>query len=93
MVCCSECNVISDEPTPCLVLPVGAQGGEVMYFLSFLNCDDIGMCVVNEQFELFEFVLYLFMLICSMRRFLSFLMLGMCVCVVSVVVWWSLVCM
>ena len=25
--------------------------------LSFLNCDDICMCVVNKQFELLEFVL------------------------------------
>ena len=24
--------------------------------LGFLNCDDIGMCVVNKQFELLEFV-------------------------------------
>ena len=24
--------------------------------LGFLNCDDIGMCVVNTQFELLEFV-------------------------------------
>ena len=34
-VCCSECNVVSeecDEPTFCLVQPVGAHGGEVMYF-------------------------------------------------------------
>ena len=36
-VCCSECNVVSDEcdePTPCLVQPVGvsvgAHGGEFM---------------------------------------------------------------
>ena len=37
---------------------------EVMYFgcfdfrggLSFLNCDDISMCVMNKQFELLEFV-------------------------------------
>ena len=66
-VCCSECNVVSnkcDEPTPCLVRPVGAHGVEVMYFWSvcfrgqfgFLNCDDICMCVVNKQFELLEFV-------------------------------------
>ena len=40
--------------------------GEVMYFwcvcfrgeLSFLNCDDICMCVVNKQFEVLEFVFY-----------------------------------
>ena len=24
--------------------------------LCFLNCDDICMCVVNKQFELFDFV-------------------------------------
>ena len=31
--CCSECNVVSDEcnePTSCLVQPIGAHGGEVM---------------------------------------------------------------
>ena len=44
--------------------PIGAHGGEVMYFWSFcsggelgiLNCDDICRCVVNKQFELLEFV-------------------------------------
>ena len=66
-VCCSECNVVyneRDEPTPCLVPHIGAHGGEVMYFgsfcfrgeFSFLNCDEIYMCVVNKQFELCEFV-------------------------------------
>ena len=68
-VCCSECNVISNEcnePTPCLEQPIGAHGGKVMYFgcfgfrgkLGFLNCDDVCMCVVNKQFELLEFVFY-----------------------------------
>ena len=55
-----DCN----EPTSCLVQPIGTHGGEVMYFgcvcyrgeLGFLNCDDICMCVVNKQFELLEFV-------------------------------------
>ena len=50
-VWCGECYVVSGE---C----------EVMYFgcfdfrgeLGFLNCDDICMCAVNKQFELFEFV-------------------------------------
>ena len=62
-VCCSECNVFSkecNEPTSCLVQPIGTHGGEVMYFgcvyfrdkHGFLNCDDICMCVVNQQFEL-----------------------------------------
>ena len=34
-VCCSECNVLSDEcnePTSCPVQPIGTHGGEVMYF-------------------------------------------------------------
>ena len=34
-VCCSECNVVSnecDEPPSCLVQPIGTHGGEVMYF-------------------------------------------------------------
>ena len=58
-VCCSECNVVSNEcnePTACLVQPIGKHGGEVMYFgcvclkceLGFLNCDDICMCGVNK---------------------------------------------
>ena len=66
-VCCSECNVVSNEcnePTSCLVQPIGAHCCEVMYFgcfgfrgeLGFLNCDDVCMCVVNKQFEFLEFV-------------------------------------
>ena len=66
-VCCGEYYIISnecDEPTSCLVQPIGAHCCEVMYFgcfgfrceLGFLNCDDIYMCVVNKQFELLEFV-------------------------------------
>ena len=53
-VCFSECNVASnecDEPTSCIVQPIGTHGGEVMNFgcLCFRgeNCDDICMCVVN----------------------------------------------
>ena len=66
-VCCSECNVSNEcnEPTSCLVQPVGSHCFEVMYFvcfgfrgeLGFLNCDDVCMCVVNKQFQLLEFVL------------------------------------
>ena len=66
-VCCSECNVVSNEcnePTSCLVQHIGMHVGEVMYFvcvcfrgeIGFLNCDDICMCVVNKQFVLLEFV-------------------------------------
>ena len=95
-VCCSECNVVSNEcnePTPCLVQPIGAHCGEVMYFgcfgfrgeFGFLNCDDVCMCVVNKQFELLELVSEYVMLSCSMMRFISLLLLGLCVCVVLVV--------
>ena len=60
MLSLNECN----EPTSCLVQPIGTHGREVMYCgcvcfrgeLGFLNCDDICMCVVNKQFELLEFV-------------------------------------
>ena len=51
------------------------------------------MCVVNKKFELLEFVLILFMLTCSMMRVLSLLLLGMCLCDVSVVIGSSLVCL
>ena len=58
-VCCSECDVVSNEcnePTSCLVQSIGAHCCEVMYFwcfgfrgeLGFLNCDDVCMCVVNK---------------------------------------------
>ena len=66
-VCFSECNVVSiecNEPTSCLVQPIGSHCCEVMYFvcfgfrgeLDFLKCDDVWMCVVNKQFLLLEFV-------------------------------------
>ena len=66
-VYCSECNGVSNdcnEPTSCLVQPIGTHGGKVIYVgcvcfrgdLGFLNCDDVCMCVVNKQFELLEFV-------------------------------------
>ena len=68
-VCCSECNLVSNEcnePTSCLVQPI-----------------------VNKQFELLEFVLVPFMLTCSMMRFISVLLLGLCPCVVSCGRLWS----
>ena len=81
-VCCSECNVVSNEcnePTSCRVQPIDTHGGGVMYLgcvcfrgeLGFRNCDDICMCVMNKQF----------ILTCSMMRFLSILLLGRCPCV------------
>ena len=54
--------------------------------LGFLNCDDVCMCVVNKQFELFEFVSESIYVDLQMR-FISFLLLGLCVCVVLVVLW------
>ena len=73
--------------------PIVAHCCEVIYFgcfdfrgeLGFLNCDDICMCVVNKQFGLLGLFLSPFMLTCSMMRFLSLLLLGMCACVVFVV--------
>ena len=67
-VCCGECCYVVpneyDEPTSCLVQPIGAHRCEVMYFgcfgfrgeLGFLNCDHICVCVVNKNFGLLEFV-------------------------------------
>ena len=62
-----------------LVQPICTHGSKVMYCwcvcfrgeLSFLNCDDICMCVVNKRFELLELVFIPIMLTCSMMRFLS----------------------
>ena len=34
-VCCSECDVVSNEPISCLVQPIGAHCCEVMYFGCF----------------------------------------------------------
>ena len=89
-VSCSECDVVSNEcnePTSCLVQPIGAHCCEVMYFgcfgfrgeLGFLNCDDVCMCVVNKQVGLLEFVsesVYT----CSMMRFLTFTAGPVCLC-------------
>ena len=97
-VCCGECYVVSDEcdePTSCLLQHIVAHCCEVMYFgcfdfggeLSFLNCADTCMCVVNKQFELPSLFLSPFMLTCSMMRFLSLLLLVMCACMVFVVLW------
>ena len=66
-VCCCECDVVSNEcnePTSCLVQPIGAHCCKVMYFgcfgfsgeLGFRNCDDVCMYVEKKQFELLECV-------------------------------------
>ena len=44
-VCCSECDVVSNEcnePTSCLVQPIGAHCCEVMYF----GCLALGVSLV-----------------------------------------------
>ena len=66
-VCCSECDVVSNECNEINsrpAQPIGAHRREVMYLWcfgfrgepGFLNCDDVCMCVMNKQFELLEFV-------------------------------------
>ena len=61
--------------------------------LGFLNFDDICMCVVNKNLSSSSLFLIPFMLTCSMMRFLSLLLLCLCPCIVSVVMWSSLVCL
>ena len=101
-VCCSECNVVSnefDKPTSCLLQPIGTYGGEFMYSecvcfrgeLGFLNCDNIYILIGSLSSS--SLFLIPFLLTCSMMRFLSLLLLGLCHCVVSVVIWSSLVCL
>ena len=101
-VCCSECDVVSNEcnePTSCLVQPIGVHGAEVMYCwsvcfrleLGFLNCDDICTSAVNKQFELLKFVFDSVYVDLQYDEIdLSF---TLCPCVVSVVLWSSLVCL
>ena len=55
--------------------------------LGFLNCDDVCMCVVNKQFELLEFVTESVYVDLQYDEILSLLLLGLCVCVVLVVLW------
>ena len=101
-VCCSECNVVSNEcnePTSCIVEPIGTHGGEVMYFwyvcfrgeLGFLNCDVI--CIRISSLSSSNLFLTPFMLTCSMMRFFSLSRLCLCPCVVFVVMWSSMVCL
>ena len=77
--------------------PVSAHGGEVMYFrcvcfrgeLGFLNCDDIAMGIMNKQFELLEFVFDSVYDDLQYDEISIILLLDLCACVVSVVVWSS----
>ena len=77
---------------------IGTHGGEVMYFLcvcfrgelGFLNCDDIGKCVVNKQFQL---VFYSFYVHLQYDEITVTFTTWVCSCVVSVVMWSSLVCL
>ena len=47
------------------------------------------MCVVSKQFELLDVVFDS----CNMIRFLSLLLLSLCPCVASIIMWSSLVCL
>ena len=99
-VCCSECNVVSNEcnePTSCLVQHIGSHCCEVMYFgcfgfrgeLGFLNCGDACMCVVNKQIELLEFAFdSIYVDLQYDKIYVTFT-----VEYVSVVLWSSLVCL
>ena len=55
--------------------------------LAFLNCDDVRMCVMNKQFELLEFVSESVYVDLQYDEISLTLMLGLCVCVVLVVLW------
>ena len=95
-VCCIEYNVVSNEcnePTPvlcnlsvCTLVKLCTLGK-----LGFLNCVDICMCVVNKQFERLEFVFDSVYVDLQYDEILSHLLLGLCPCVMSVVMGSSLV--
>ena len=55
--------------------------------LGFLNCDDVCMCVVNKQFELLDFVSETVYADLQYDEISLTLLLGLCVCVVLVVLW------
>ena len=61
--------------------------------LRFLNCDDICVCVVNEQFEFLEFGFDSVYVDLKYNEIISLLLLGICACVVCVVMWLSFVYM
>ena len=42
---CSECNVVYDEPTHCLVRSVGAHGGKVIKFWSVCFRGELGFLI------------------------------------------------
>ena len=102
-VCCSECNIVfnkCNEPTSCLVQPICAHYCEVMYFgcfgfrgeLGFRNCNDVYMCVVNKKVELLEFVFDSVSVELQYDEISLAFTAALCPCVVSVVLWSSLVC-
>ena len=60
--------------------------------LGFLKCDNVCMCIVTKQFELLEFD-FDSVYVDLQMRFLSLLLLGLCPCGVSVVMWSFLLCL
>ena len=77
------------------------HGGEVMYFgcvcfrgeLGFLNCDDICMCFVNNQFEHPEIDFESVFVYLQYDEISLILLLGLCPCVMFVVLLSTLVCL
>ena len=63
-----------------------------MKTVRFLNCDDIYMCAVNKQYDLLEFV-FDSVYVDLQYDEISLTFTAGCACVVSVVMWSSLVCL
>ena len=94
-VCYTECHIVSNEcdtPTACLVQPIGAHGGEVMYFgsfrfrgeLGFLNCDDICMCVNKQVTSSSLFLIPVYVDLNYNEFYLTFTTGCVCSCVVCI---------
>ena len=96
-VCCMFVNCVVKQLAICLgmfvILLLSVVAGAPLYFgcfdfrgeLGFLNCDDICMCVVNKQFELYEFVIESVYVDLQYDEISLTLLLGLCACVVFVV--------
>ena len=81
------CNLSARTVVKLCTLGVFALGVS----LGFLNCDDICMCVVNKQFELLEFVFDSVYVDLQYDKIYLTFTAGSVSCVVSVVMWSSLV--
>ena len=95
-VCCNECYVVfndCDKHTSCLVQAIVAHCWEVMYFGCFDFRGELGSWIVMmsacvtciNSLSSSRLFLSPFRLTCSMMRFLWLFLLGLCACVVFVV--------